>query len=303
MDVWPHIICGAIKKPFKYRSNERSEGFFYVKLGLMIGFFDSGYGGLTVMKEVIKLLPEYDYIYLGDNARAPYGNRSKETVLKFTEEAVNFLFEKGARLIIFACFTASALALRELQEKYLRNPKSKYKDRKILGVIRPVAEKAANLTKSGRIGVVGTRGTINSKAFDVELKNLRPKVFVHSQACPLLVPLIEEHWHKKPEAKMILRKYLRPLKSHNVDTLILGCTHYPLMIADFKKIMGARTQVLNSGEIAARSLADYLKRHPEIEAELTRGGKREFFTTDSAEKFCEFAKKFAGIEQVKATRL
>lgn len=245
------------------------------------------------MKEVTRLLPEYDYVYLGDNARAPYGNRSKETVVKFSEEAVNFLFEKGTRLVIFACFTASALALRELQEKYLRNPQSKYKDRKILGVIRPVAEKAVGETKSGRIGVVGTRGTINSKAFNVELKNLRPKVSISSQACPLLVPLIEEHWHTKPEAKMILRKYLRPLKSHNIDTLILGCTHYPLMIADFKKIMGGRTKVLNSGEIAAESLVDYLKRHPEIEKQLTREKTGKFFTTDNAEKFAAFAKDFA----------
>lgn len=262
----------------------------------MIGIFDSGYGGLTVMKEVTKLLPEYDYIYLGDNARAPYGNRSKETVIKFSDEAVNFLFEKGAKLIIFACFTASALALRELQEKYLRNPKSKYKDRKILGVIRPVAEKAVFETKSGRIGVVGTRGTINSKAFDVELKNLRPKVSVNSQACPLLVPLIEEHFHQKPEAKMILRKYLRPLKSHNIDTLILGCTHYPLMIADFKKMMGGRTKVLNSGEIVAESLVDYLKRHPEIGKQLTHGKTRKFFTTDNPEKFAEFAKDFTDMK-------
>lgn len=262
----------------------------------MIGFFDSGYGGLTVMKEATALQPEYDYIYFGDNARAPYGNRSKETIIKFSDEAVDFLFEKGARLIIFACFTASALALRELQEKYLRNPKSKYKDRKILGVIKPVAEKAVSETKSGRIGVVGTRGTINSKAFDVELKNLRANISVHSQACPLLVPLIEEHWHKKPEARMVLRKYLKPLKSRNIDTLILGCTHYPLMIEDFKKMMGKRTKVLNSGKIAAESLADYLKRHPEIEKQLTRGGKRDFFTTDNAEKFDEFAKTFADIK-------
>ncbi|MBI2638543.1 glutamate racemase [Candidatus Peregrinibacteria bacterium] len=269
----------------------------------MIGVFDSGYGGLTVLKEILKALPQYDYLYLGDNARTPYGNRSKETVTRFTDEAVRFLFENGARLIIIACYTASALALRELQEKYLRSPKSKYRDRKILGVIRPIVETAVTETKSNRIGVVGTRGTITSKAFEVELKNqfaalersLDIKLTVVSQACPLLVPLIEEHWHTKPEARMILRKYLRPLKSHNIDTLILGCTHYPLMLRDFKRIMGKRTRVLDSGKTVAESLKNYLAWHPEIECQLTKEGKRAFYTTDDPERFREFTKTFAGI--------
>ncbi len=282
----------------------------------MIGVFDSGYGGLTVLKEILKALPQYDYLYLGDNARTPYGNRSKETVTQFTDEAVKFLFEQGARLIIIACYTASALALHELQEKYLRNPKSKYRDRKILGVIRPVVEQAVCETRSGRIGVVGTRGTIASKAFEVELKNqfaalkqglrqarpdinrpdkLHDKLTVVSQACPLLVPLIEEHWHTKPEARMILRKYLQPLKSHNIDTLILGCTHYPLMLGDFKRMMGKRTRILDSGKIVAASLKNYLSKHPEIERQLERDGERIFCTTDDPKRFQEFTKTFAGI--------
>lgn len=261
----------------------------------VIGVFDSGYGGLTILKEILKTLPQYDYCYLGDNARAPYGNRSKETVTQFTDEAVRFLFDRGARLIIIACYTASALALRELQEKYLRNPKSKYRDRKILGVIRPVVEQAVHESKSGRIGVVGTRGTIASKAFETELKNQKSTITVVTQACPLLVPLIEEHWHTKPEARMILRKYLRPAKSHNIDTLILGCTHYPLMLGDFKRMMGKRTRILDNGKIVAASLKNYLSRHPEIERQLERDGKRIFCTTDDPERFQEFTKTFARI--------
>lgn len=259
----------------------------------MIGIFDSGYGGLTVMKEIVKALPQYNYVYLGDNARTPYGNRSKETVTEFTDQAVQFLFERGAKLIILACFTASSMALRELQEKYLRNPKSKYKDRKILGVVRPVVEEAARVSKKGRIGVVGTRGTIASGSFEIELKQLRQGITVVGKACPLLVPLIEEHWHTKPEARMILKKYLHPLKSQNLDTLILGCTHYPLMIKDFKKYMGKRVNVLNSGEIVAKSLSEYLSRHSEIEKELAKRATREFLTTDDPMRFKEFVKIFA----------
>lgn len=254
------------------------------------------------MKEIVAVLPQYDYLYLGDNARTPYGNHSKEVVTRFTGEAVNFLFEKGCRLIVIACFTASALALRELQEKYLRNPKSPYRDRKILGVIRPVAEAAAANSRSRRIGVAATRSTVASRAFEIELKHQKSNLNVIQQACPLLVPLIEEGWHKKPEARMILKKYLRPLKSHNIDTLILGCTHYPLMIDEFKRIMGKRTRVLDSGKIVAESLQNYLTRHPEIEKQLTRGGKRKFFTTDDAERFSEFAKEFFGVKVERAEK-
>lgn len=264
----------------------------------MIGIFDSGYGGLTVMKEIVKALPQYDYFYLGDNARAPYGNRSKETVIQFTDEAIKFLFAQGARLIVIACFTASAVALRELQEKYLRNPESKFRDRKILGVVRPLVEKAAATTKFGRIGVTGTRATIQSKAFEIELSNQKSGLRISAQACPLLVPLIEEHWHTKPEARMILKKYLRPLKSCNPDTLILGCTHYSLMINEFERIMGKKTTVLDSGKIVAESLTHYLKRHSEIELQLSRGGKRDYCTTDDPSRFKEFAKDFAGVASI-----
>lgn len=269
----------------------------------MVGIFDSGYGGLTTMKEIVKALPQYDYTYLGDNARAPYGNRSPKTVTQFTDEAVRFLFGRGARLIIIACYTATSLALRELQEKYLRNPSSPFRDRKILGVIRPTVEKAIKVSK-GRIGVAGTRATIDSKAFGIELKKLRPEISVSQQACPLLVPLIEEHWHTKPEAHMILRKYMSGLKTHNIDTLILGCTHYPLMLKDFKRTVGKRTQVLDSGKVVAESLKDYLKRHPEIESQLSKKGECVFLTTDSSARFEEFGNFFLkmplrGVEKVR----
>lgn len=261
----------------------------------MIGIFDSGYGGLTIAKEIFKALPEFDYVYLGDSARTPYGNRSKEAVLQFTDEAVRFLFDRGARLIIIACNTASALALRELQEKYLRNAASPYKDRKILGVIKPVAEEAARTAQKGAIGVVGTRATVASRTFEIELKNQRADIRVLQQACPLLVPLIEEHWHTNPEAKMILRKYLRPLKGTGIDTLILGCTHYPLMMADFKKNMGKNIRVLDSGKIIAESLKKYLVRHAEIRQQLSNGGTRTFLTTDNPVRFEEFLKEFTQV--------
>lgn len=259
----------------------------------MIGVFDSGYGGLTILKEIIKVLPQYDYLYLGDNARYPYGNRSKETIVKFTDEAVRYLFEQGCRLVIIACFTASSLALREMQEKYLRNPASKFSDRKILGVLLPVVEKAAITTKNNRVGVAATRGTVESKSFETELKKLKPEISVIQQACPLLVPLIEEEWHEKPETKMILRKYLRPLKSYNVDTLILGCTHYPYLVKDFQHMMGRRTTIVNPPEVVAESLTAYLARHPEITKQLSRGQKPIFKTTDNPWKFEEFLKNLA----------
>lgn len=258
----------------------------------MIGVFDSGYGGLTILKDFLKDLPEYDYMYLGDNARAPYGNRSTETLIGFAEQAVEHLFAQGCALIIVACNTASSNVLRHLQEKYLRKPG--IKNRKILGVIKPQVEEAVKISKSGKIGVVGTRSTIESKSFDVELKHLRPDVEVAKQACPLLVPLIEEHWHKRPETRMVLKKYLRPLKTHNVDTLILACTHYPFLYEDFCRIMGKNVRVLNPGPILSTSLKNYLERHPEIEKELTKKGKRIYFTTNDPKKFQKMGSEFLG---------
>lgn len=255
----------------------------------MIGVFDSGFGGLTILKEFTSVLPEYDYLYLGDNARTPYGNRLAETVYEYTVEAVDFLFKKGCFLIIIACNTSSALALRRLQQEWL--PKH-YPDRRVLGVVRPLAEKAA---ESGqKIGVVGTRGTINSNVYEVEVKKLKPEVEVFGKACPLLVPLIEEGYEKRPETKMILRRYLSFFQNKKINSLILGCTHYPIIQTLFEKKAGKDVQVLNSGQIVAQSLKDYLKRHPEIENNLTKNKKRIFFTTDSTERFNNLGTRFFG---------
>lgn len=259
----------------------------------MIALFDSGYGGLTVLKPIMELMPQYDYLYLGDSARAPYGNHSPENIRKFSEEAVEYLFDQGAQLIIFACNTASSVALRHIQQKYLKG--SEEQQRKILGVLIPVAEKAVELSSSQKVGVVGTRATIQSKVYEQEIQKINPDTKVYSQPCPLLVPFIEEDWHHKPEAISILKKYLRPLKHHNIDTLILGCTHYPLMHKDFQRIM-KNSQVLDSGQITAGSLQNYLQRHPEIESQLSKKNTRRFLTTDDPERFKAFTEKHFGMK-------
>lgn len=281
----------------------------------MIGIFDSGFGGLAIFKDIAKFLPEYDYIYLGDSARAPYGCRSQEIIYKFAKDAVDFLFDKGCELIIVACGTASSEALRKLQQEYLSK---KYPHRRILGVIRPLAEEAVRKTRFGRIGVVGTRSTIESNSFVRELKkadserrlNLQTggsastttSLKIFQKACPLLVPLIEEGWIKKPETRMILKKYLRELKQKRVDTLILGCTHYSLLFKDFKKVMGKNCDVLASGKIIAESLKKYLERHPEIESKLKKESKKIFYTTDDVVAFEKLGSTFLG-ENFKAEQV
>ena len=235
------------------------------KYFMKIGIFDSGLGGLIILKEIIKKLPQYDYIYLGDSARVPYGNRSQETIYKFTQQAVDFLFKQDCQLIIIACNTASAEALRKIQQEWL--PQN-YPERRVLGVIRPVVEKAAKVSLK-RVGVIGTKATINSQAYIKELGNLNSQLEVIQQATPLLVPLVEEGWENSDITKKVLRKYLRPLKLAKIDTLILGCTHYPILFKQIQGIMG-KTKVLHSGEIEADSLADYLHRHPEIESKLDK---------------------------------
>jgi glutamate racemase len=265
----------------------------------MIALFDSGYGGLTVLKPIMELLPEYDYIYLGDNARAPYGSHSPENIKKFSEEAVEYLFDRGVTLILFACNTASSVALRHVQEKYLKGKDEK--DRKILGVLIPVAEEVSG--KFNNVGVVGTKSTIDSESYIKEIHKLNKDVKVAQKATPLLVPFIEEDWHKKPEATSILKKYLRPLKSKNLDALILGCTHYPLMKRNFTKIMGKKTKIITSGKITAKSLKGYLERHTEIEKKLSKGKKREFLTTDDPKIFKEFTEKHFGMKIKTPTKI
>lgn len=263
----------------------------------IIGVFDSGLGGLTIFKYFLKELPEYNYIYLGDNARLPYGAKSPETIYDYTREAVEFLFKSGCNLIIIACNTASAQALHRLQQEYL--PKH-YPDRRILGVIRPLVEAITNNPKNNQVGVIGTKATIASNAYKIELQKLKPGLKVEQQSAPLLVPLIEEGWFKKPETKMILKKYLRPLKMKQVDALILGCTHYPFLYKEVKKFMGRRINVPHPGEIIAKSLKKYLARHAELNLKAEINPSRHYFTTDDPIFFKDLAEKF--LEQ-KITKL
>lgn len=274
----------------------------------MIGIFDSGLGGLIAFKEIKKLLPNYSYIYLGDTLRSPYGGRSQEAVYKFTEKAVNFLFQEGCKLIIVACNTASSEALRKLQMEYL--PKLKDDSKNILGVVRPLAEEAKEVSKTNRIAVVGTKATIISNVYEKELQNLsnilikkkEEKINVFQKACPLLVPLIEENHINKPETKKILKNYLRSLKNNNVDTLILGCTHYPILLKEFKRIMGQRVQVINSSEVIAKKLKNYLEHHLEIEKNLEKKSKRKYLITDLTQNFEDMSQRILG-EKVKFEKI
>ena len=259
----------------------------------MIGVFDSGFGGLTVLKEFLRVLSDYDYIYLGDNARAPYGNKSDEVIYNYAREAVDFLFKQGCELVIIACHTASAKALRKIQQEYLP---VNYPDKRVLGAVVPLVEEAVKLSRYHRLGVVGTAATISSGVYKKELEKLRSDLEIYEQACPLLVPLVEEGWTDKPETKMVLKKYLRPLKEKQIDTLILGCTHYPLLIKDLARIMGKNVKVINPAEATAKKLAEYLNKHKEIEEKLSKNKKSVFYTTDDVKKFKKLGQKFLGKE-------
>ncbi|MDO9187680.1 MAG: glutamate racemase [Bacteroidia bacterium] len=258
-----------------------------------IGVFDSGYGGLTVLKEIVKQLPEYDYIYLGDNARAPYGTRSFETVYQYTLESVQQLFSMGCELVILACNTASAKALRTIQQKDLPLIAP---DRRVLGVIRPTTEIVGNYTKTGHVGVLGTSGTIASDSYPIEIAKFYPQLKVVQEACPMWVPLVENNEFENEGADFFIQKNINSLlsKDKNIDTIILGCTHYPLLINKIKKYLPPNITLLSQGEIVAESLIDYLKRHVEIEQKSTKGGSVEFYTTDSPENFDKAALNFFG---------
>jgi len=267
----------------------------------MIGVFDSGVGGLTVLKSLLKYLPNYNYAYLGDNARSPYGNKIKKEVYKYTCEAVDFLFKQGCDLIVIACNTASALALRKIQQEYL--PK-KYPGLKVLGVVRPMAEAIARLDKINRVGIIGTSATIKSKIYRREIKVLNKKMEIISQSAPLLVPLIESGRLDETEMPEILKKYLAPFKKAKVDLLVLGCTHYPFLEDKICQIMGKGCKIYNSGEIVAKSLRDYLKRHRELGVKISAKPELKFYTTGRADKFRVLGEKFLGgkmkvVKQVK----
>ena len=259
-----------------------------------IGIFDSGYGGLTVFKSIAEKLPQYDYIYLGDNGRAPYGNRSFETVHEYTLECVEWFFKQGCPLVILACNTASAKALRTIQQEDL--PKMEDPSKRVLGVIRPTAEVIGNYTKSRHVGVLGTKGTVNSGSYEIEIKHHSPDINVHQLACPMWVPLIENNEYNSEGADFFIKKYLDDLMSSapEIDTILLACTHYPLLMDKIKSHLPSNMNVVAQGDIVAGSLSDYLQRHPEMENRLSKSCTMRFYTTDDANDFNEHASAFFG---------
>lgn len=256
-----------------------------------IGIFDSGYGGLTILQEISARLPEYDYIYLGDNARTPYGTRSFDAVYRFTLEGVKKLFDMGCRLVVLACNTASAKALRSIQQNYLPGNAP---DRRVLGVLRPTTEIIGNYTSARHIGIFATTGTVQSNSYSIEIRHFFPDIKVFQQACPLWVPLVENNEHTGEGADYFVKKYVDLLlqQSDKIDAILLACTHYPLLIEKIKKYTDNRISIISQGEIVANSLADYLTRHSEIDLYCSKSGKIEFFTTDSPDLFDQHAKTF-----------
>ena len=256
-----------------------------------IGVFESGYGGLTILSKIREILPEYDYIYLGDNARAPYGTRSFEVVYAFTLQAVTRLFEMGCHLVILACNTASAKALRSIQINDLPHLDSA---RRVLGVIRPTVECIGNITRSRHVGVLATSGTIKSESYPLEIRKLFPDIKVSGEACPLWVSLVENNEALGDGTDYFILKYINELlaKDREIDTAILGCTHYPILLPKIQQYMPAGITIVSQGQLVADSLKDYLHRHPEIDIKCTRGGKCTYYTTEAEEKFIESASIF-----------
>ncbi|NMA74958.1 MAG: glutamate racemase [Bacteroidales bacterium] len=256
-----------------------------------IGIFDSGYGGLTILKEIKEILPDYDYLYLGDNARTPYGTRSFEIVYKFTLQAVKRLFKEGCHLVILACNTASAKALRSIQTHDLP---ALDVNRRVLGVIRPTVESLDQITSSKHIGILATPGTVLSQSYPLEITKLFPEMKVISEACPMWVPLVEYNEADKEGADYFVKQHINNIlnKDSQVDTLILGCTHYPILLPKIKQNTPNHIHIISQGEYVANSLKDYLVRHPQIESKCTKGGSCLYYTTESTEKFIESASKF-----------
>lgn len=256
-----------------------------------IGVFDSGYGGLTILRRIRQLLPGYDYIFLGDNALAPYGTRSFEIVYQFTLEAVKALFNRGCHLVILACNTASAKALRTIQQNDL--PKID-PERRVLGVIRPTVEAIGGITRKRHVGVLATAGTIHSHSYDMEIGKLFPDIKVTGQECPMWVPIIENREYASPGADYFVKEYIDKLleKDPEIDTIILGCTHYPLMIDKIRQYTPAGIQLVPQGEYVAKSLANYLSRHADMAERCTKGGTCEYFTTEDPRQFSPSASVF-----------
>ena len=256
-----------------------------------IGIFDSGYGGLTVFKSIVQSLPQYNYVYLGDNARAPYGDHSFEAIYEYTLECVEWLFAKGCPLVILACNTASAKALRSIQQKVLP---IKYPHHRVLGVIRPTAEVIGEYTSTDVIGVMGTRGTVNSESYLLEINKFFPNILVNQQSCPMWVPLVENNEHLSPGADFYVEKYVTELldKSSSIDTILLACTHYPLLVPKIEKFLPNGIRMVSQGDIVAKSLVDYLDRHEEMKSQLGINHLRSFYTTGECKVFDEHASVF-----------
>jgi len=256
-----------------------------------IGIFDSGYGGLTILKDIREQLPEYDYLYLGDNARAPYGTRSFDVVYEFTLEAVNELFDRGCELVILACNTASAKALRTIQQNDLPILAP---EKRVLGVIRPSAEIIGQYTRSNHIGILATQGTVASNSYDIEIKKFSPQAKVFQHACPMWVPLIENNEHETLAGREFIRQDVETLLAENtrIDTLVLGCTHYPVLKEYIESIVPAHVKVVAQGKIVAESLSDYFLRHPWLDAKCTRNGSVHFLTTETKEEFDRNASEY-----------
>jgi len=256
-----------------------------------IGIFDSGIGGLTVFRSIAEQLPGYDYIYLGDSSRAPYGNRSFHTIHQYTWECVQWLFKQGCPLIILACNTASAKALRTIQQKDMQGLDP---TKRVLGVIRPTAEVIGNYSTTKEIGVLGTVGTVQSESYLIEISKFFPDLKVYQQACPLWVPLVESGEYEKPGSAYLIKEYLDELmeQSPNIDTLLLACTHYPLLMDKIKAQLPPNVNVIAQGDIVAKSLVDYLHRHPNLEQKLSKTASRKFYTTDDTAEFDRHASRF-----------
>lgn len=256
-----------------------------------IGLFDSGYGGLTILNEVSRILPQYDYLYLGDNARAPYGTRSFEVVYEFTRQAVEYLFSRGCHLVILACNTASAKALRSIQQDVLP---IKYPDRRVLGVIRPTIEKVGEISKSRHVGLLATPGTVRSHSYKLEIEKLYPDMILTETSCPMWVPIVEAGEAHSEGADYFVKKYIDKTLQEDpeIDTLLLGCTHYPILLPKILENVPEGVTVLPQGQIVGPSLADYLKRHPEIDNKCSKGGSIEYLTTENAEIFNKLASLF-----------
>lgn len=258
-----------------------------------IGVFDSGYGGLTILKEMVKTLPEYDYLYMGDNARAPYGPRSFDTVYNYTLQCVKWFFDQGCELVVLACNTASAKALRTIQQKDLANIDPR---KRVLGVIRPTTEVIGQYSKSGSVGILGTTGTVISESYPIEIAKFFPSLKVYQEACPMWVPLVENNEYDKPGADYFIQQHLHRLfqQASDIDTLLLACTHYPLLMEKIKAFAPSGTTILSQGTIVAASLKEYLSRHPEMEQRCSKQGTQTFYTTDSVADFDNHASIFFG---------